>query len=236
MTSRSSRGGGVTSREPREFSLEVSTRSCIGCGERGDALDMIRLVLIESPDGSCSIAPDAKGGAFGRGAHVHPCRECLERGCQRGLSRAFRRDLRADPVALASTIARAFDRRLCGLISGGVRGGLLAVGTDAVADALRAGRAHLILLAADATAAAERTAVQQATERGIVLVYGDKLQLARAIGRAPLETRDGVAVLAVTDMALAAAIRRAWLCAVGLVPAVVRADSPQGVTRLSEDE
>ena len=191
-------------------------RSCVGCGARADQGELVRLVLVVLPDGTSSVVPDAKGGAFGRGAHVHATRECLDKACKKGLSRTFKRDVRADRDALAATIASAFARRIEGLLSGGVRGGHVAIGTDAVADAVSTGKAELVILAADATAAAQRSAVQKMTGAGKSLVFGEKKQLARALGRVVSEERDGVAVCAISNLALATAVRRAWLSAAGL--------------------
>jgi len=64
------------------------TRTCVGCGERASATrgedGLIRLIL--GPGGE--IAVDARGGGFGRGAHVHARPECLRRAVERGLSRS----------------------------------------------------------------------------------------------------------------------------------------------------
>jgi hypothetical protein len=42
------------------------------------------------------------------------------------------------------------------------------------------------------------------------------MRLARALGRKGAQERDGVAVCSITNVALATAVRRAWLCAAGL--------------------
>ena len=62
-------------------------RSCVGCGERVDVAGTHALVrLIVSPEGE--VAVDARGGGFGRGAHVHPRPECLQKAVERGLARS----------------------------------------------------------------------------------------------------------------------------------------------------
>jgi predicted RNA-binding protein YlxR (DUF448 family) len=72
------------------------TRTCVGCGERVDVLavsgpdDLVRLIL--GPNGE--IAVDARGGGFGRGAHVHARRSCLERAARSGLLRATKGNAR----------------------------------------------------------------------------------------------------------------------------------------------
>lgn len=187
-------------------------RTCVGCGKRSPADVLVRLVLDEV---SSTVVPDAKGGSFGRGAHVHASPTCLEQACKKGLPRAFKRDIKADPKALATAIADAFGRRLDGLISGGKRSGLVAVGTDAVIDSVRDRSAFLVLVAADATAAASRNEVRRAIEDGRGLVFGDRMRLAAAVGRRGDAAREGVAVLAITGESLAQEIKRAWLCAGG---------------------
>lgn len=189
---------------------ESPERTCVGCGKRSPADVLVRLVLDEVSGG---VVPDAKGGSFGRGAHAHASPTCLEQACKKGLPRAFKREIKADPRALASAIADAFGRRLDGLLSGGKRSGLVLVGTDAVCEALRDGSALLVVLAADAASAAARNEVQRATGEGKTLVFGDRLRLAAAVGRRGDAAREGVAVLAVTGESLAAEIKRAWLCA-----------------------
>lgn len=100
-------------------------RTCVGCGKRSPADVLVRLVLDEVSGG---VVPDAKGGSFGRGAHVHASPSCLELACKKGLPRAFKRDIKATPQALAGAIAEAFGRRLDGLLSGGKRSGSCSSG------------------------------------------------------------------------------------------------------------
>ena len=209
-----------------------SARTCIGCGVSVSPDELVRLVLAEGPDGIASVVPDAKGGAFGHGAHVHPSPSCLAVACRKGLPRAWKREVRVDPAALAKDITSAFTRRLEGLLHGGIRGGLVVFGGDAVAESVTKGEAVLLLVAADAAAAARRSVVVKMTEAGKSLVFGDKRGLARALGRTTIKAdgtsdeRDGVAVCAVTNVALATAVRRAWLCAVGLSTTAVPVTSP----------
>jgi predicted RNA-binding protein YlxR (DUF448 family)/ribosomal protein L30E len=222
----------------------VHTRACVGCGAHGDALEMVRLVLVEATGGrAAEVVVDARGGAFGRGAHVHPTRACLAAAAKKGLPRVFKREVRADEGSLARAISDAYARRLAGLLSGGARGGHVVIGTDAVTEAAESGRMALVIVAADARAAARRAVVQHATAAGKALVYGDKVLLAKALGRsraraegssADAGVRDGVAVCAVTEQALAEAVRRAWLCAAGLATAAAPADS-QHVSEQSTD-
>ncbi len=184
-------------------------RTCVGCGKRSPAETLVRVVL-----GDKTVVPDAKGGSFGRGAHVHATRECLEVACKKGLPRAFKQEVRADVASLATAIADAHDRRIEGLLMGGLRGGHVIYGTDKVVEALRAGEAKLVLLAADAAAAAARNDVRLATGEGRALVWhGDRMRLGAALGRRGEAAREGVAICAVTSSQLAAEVRKCWLIA-----------------------
>jgi predicted RNA-binding protein YlxR (DUF448 family) len=180
-----------------------SERTCVGCGKHADREDLVRLVLAPV---SNSVVVDAKDGGFGRGAHLHPSVDCVS-AAKKGLSRVFKRDVQVDAEALAKEISSAFARRLEGLLSGGARAGHIAVGGDMVEESLRSGVAKLVLVAADTRTKPPTTDA---------LVFGDKMRLARALGRTRALERDGVGVCSITNVALATAVRRAWLCAVGL--------------------
>ena len=75
-------------------------RTCIGCRERAAKRELLRIVArtdAEDHQGSQSgtwfVAPDPRGTAPGRGAHLHPTTGCLalaER--KRAFSRALRHD------------------------------------------------------------------------------------------------------------------------------------------------
>jgi predicted RNA-binding protein YlxR (DUF448 family)/ribosomal protein L30E len=187
----------------------MNERTCVGCGKRSPADTLVRVVL-----GDKAVVPDAKGGSFGRGAHVHAERTCLEVACRKGFPRSFKQEVRADVASLATAIAEAHDRRLEGLLMGGLRGGHVVYGTDKVVDALRAGEARVVVLAADATAAAARNEVKTATGQGLTLVWsGDRMRLGAALGRRGDAARDGVAICAVTSNELGAEIRKCWLIA-----------------------
>lgn len=63
-------------------------RTCVGCRSKTEKRALIRVV--RSPDGS--IAFDRTGRAAGRGAYIHPSRECLRLALHRG---AIARSLQA---------------------------------------------------------------------------------------------------------------------------------------------
>jgi predicted RNA-binding protein YlxR (DUF448 family)/ribosomal protein L7Ae-like RNA K-turn-binding protein len=182
------------------------TRTCVGCGERVDALgpdgrDLIRLIL--GPDGE--IAVDPKGGGFGRGAHVHARRTCLERAARAGLLRATKGQghLLEDGVdttqtaarvalsagSLARAIQRSMDRRIEGLLVAAVRSRQLARGSDAVTGACRRGDGKLVVVACDAAAAAELTEVRRAVAEGRAVAWGTKARLGAIVAPAAVRGR-----------------------------------------------
>ena len=66
-------------------------RTCVGCRRRTAKAELVRVVATDSGAGLV-LVPDPRGRAPGRGAHVHPTRDCLELALRR---RAFGRALRA---------------------------------------------------------------------------------------------------------------------------------------------
>jgi uncharacterized protein len=65
-------------------------RTCVGCRERATKSELIRIVAV-SNGASTAVAPDLRGSAGGRGAHLHPTVACLELATRR---KAFGRALR----------------------------------------------------------------------------------------------------------------------------------------------
>jgi len=128
-----------------EHQTKKSERTCVGCGKHAEPSALVRLVLGPGD----AVAVDAAGGAFGRGAHVHPSMECVSRACRGGLSKAFRREVKADASALRNEIREAYERRAIGIILGARGAGHLALGADASQDAMKQG-APLVVIATDA--------------------------------------------------------------------------------------
>ncbi|WP_326687643.1 MULTISPECIES: YlxR family protein [unclassified Streptomyces] len=61
-------------------------RTCVGCRERTDKSDLLRVVLVKG-----SLIPDLRGRLPGRGAYLHPVPACLEQAVRRrAFNRAFR--------------------------------------------------------------------------------------------------------------------------------------------------
>ncbi|WP_344291967.1 YlxR family protein [Actinopolymorpha rutila] len=80
---------GRTGREPNTRPHAV--RTCVGCRQRTAKSDLLRVVLARDETATRLVA-DVTGHAPGRGAHLHPTRECLGLAERR---RAFARALRA---------------------------------------------------------------------------------------------------------------------------------------------
>ena len=178
-------------------------RSCVGCGERVDTAGNHALVrLIISPEGE--VAVDARGGGFGRGAHVHPRPDCLQKAVERGLARSAKVKtntlvteagelLPLTREALAEAIRRSTDRRIEGLLLSAKRSRKLAIGADAVRSAWGRGDADLIVVARDAEVS-DMNEVRQAVVEGCGVAWGDKLRLAEFVHGASRTGANGVGV------------------------------------------
>ncbi len=182
--------------DAREAGKAPSRRLCAGCGKRDLADNLVRVVL--GPSGE--VAVDLAGGRFGRGAHVHATKECVEKATKGGLSKAFktRVDAKADDVGAQIAVGAA--RRIEGLLGGARRGKLAIAGGDLVREALRDGTAKLVVVATDAAAAAKLPEIDEAIRQGKAIAFGSKDKLGAIFGR------DEVAVVAVLDVGVAVAI------------------------------
>ncbi len=162
-------------------------RTCVGCGRTVDARELVRLVVAED-----EVAFDLAGGAFGRGAHLHATPECLAK-APRGLSRAYKREMKVTAGRLGAALVAACDRRIQGLLLAARRSGGLTLGTDDAMTALRRG-APLAVVATDAGASlGGRLEMEDAVRQGRAFAWKTKGELGALFGR------DEVAVLAVTD-------------------------------------
>ncbi|AZR72391.1 nucleic acid-binding protein [Anoxybacter fermentans] len=66
---------------------KVPIRKCVGCQERKEKRELIRIV--RSPEGEFSVDPTGK--KPGRGAYICPKLECLEKAIKnKGLERSFK--------------------------------------------------------------------------------------------------------------------------------------------------
>lgn len=177
---------------------------CAGCGQRDAADALLRVVLGPADETGATLAVDAAGGKFGRGAHVHPVAVCVAKAARGGFARVFKTKIATGAEALGEAIVVASHRRIEGLVIGARRGGLLAIGADAVAQALEDARADVVLVASDAAAACRVPGIERAIDGGRALVVGDKKRLGALLGR------DEVAVCAVLHPGVAASVVRAY--------------------------
>lgn len=176
-------------------------RTCAGCGKHALAEELVRVV---HDPGSGEVAVDIAGSGFGRGAHFHGAPECLAKALKGGFARVFKAPVVADAAALSREIVEAADRRIEGLLAGANRARQLAVGADVVVEALRAERAHLVVVARDAAAATKHYEVERAIASGKAIAMSEKQRLGSLMGR------DEVAVIAILHSGVATAVAQTY--------------------------
>ena len=175
------------------------TRTCVGCQTAAPASELVRVVL--GPDGT--LAPDPRGGTFGRGAWMHARPECLVRAVPRGVARALKAEVRTNAEEFSSLMRKAGIRRLLGLVASAWRARKAAVGATAVEEVLSTGKPCLVVVATDAHAAAAGYGVSRAVALGRVLAASTKVELGGVLGRAE------VGVVAILDDGFEAPLREA---------------------------
>ncbi|HEY6078735.1 MAG TPA: DUF448 domain-containing protein [Polyangiaceae bacterium] len=154
-------------------------RTCVGCKASGPPQDLLRLVI--GPDGE--VVPDMAGGAFGRGAWVHPRPQCLAGAVRGGLNRGLKMQVKADLGQLSAQVRDAAVRRAVSLLQAAKRAQQTALGTTALEEKERAEQVELLVMAADAKASAELPAVRRLGQRGRVRLFLSKAELGAALGR-----------------------------------------------------
>jgi predicted RNA-binding protein YlxR (DUF448 family) len=140
---------------------------------------LVRLVV--SDDGQ--VVPDMAGGAFGRGAWVHPRPACLSDAVRGGLSRGFKTKITTTVPELFALLRDAASRRTLSLLQAAQRARLAAVGTIALEEAERDDRVELLVLAGDAKASASLSPVLRLGQRGRVRLFKTKAELGAAFKR-----------------------------------------------------
>jgi predicted RNA-binding protein YlxR (DUF448 family) len=154
-------------------------RTCVGCRASGPPQDLVRLVV--GPEGE--VVPDLAGGAFGRGAWVHPRLACVEGAVRGGLSRGLKTQIKTDVPEVLRHLREAAVRRTFSLLLAAQRAGRAVLGTAALEEAERDGRVELLVLASDAKASADLSAVRRLGQRGRVRLFKSKVELGAAFGR-----------------------------------------------------
>jgi predicted RNA-binding protein YlxR (DUF448 family) len=140
---------------------------------------LVRLVV--SDDGE--VVPDMAGGAFGRGAWVHPRHACLNDAVRGGLSRGLKTKVTTTLPELVALLRDAASRRALSLLQAAQRARLAAVGTIALEEAERDDRVELLVLAGDAKASATLSPVLRLGQRGRVRLFKTKAELGAAFKR-----------------------------------------------------
>ena len=123
----------------------VSQRRCIATGEIHDRSSLLRFVV--GPNGE--LVPDMASRLPGRGLWLTPRRDILENAMARRLfARSARRAI-ITPVGFADRVETLLVRRCLDAIGLGRRAGLAVAGFEKVREAVRTGKATLLLLALD---------------------------------------------------------------------------------------
>jgi predicted RNA-binding protein YlxR (DUF448 family)/ribosomal protein L30E len=174
------------------------TRRCVASGERLEKSALIRFVA--SPDGV--VTPDLEARLPGRGLYVRAREVELALAVKKNLfSRAAKRSLRL-PDDLTERVGRLLLERVQGCLGMARRGGAAVAGYDQVSEALRHGKAHLLIQASDGSPDPRRRLATLATGLPVI-----EPLTAEALG-APFG-RDRLVHLAICGKSIAAALQAA---------------------------
>ncbi len=204
--------GSDGTRPPKPRRKAVPERRCILTGAVAARDGLLRLAL--SPDGV--VLPDPLAKAPGRGAWIGVTRAELEMAMANGklrggLARAHKGASLTIPADLPTLIDQALERIALNRLGIEMRGGMILMGSDKIAEKARSGRISLLMHAVDAGEDGTKKLDQAwrvgrdaegSGARGIVLPL-DRAALSMALGR------DNVVHLAVADRAAAARISQA---------------------------
>lgn len=182
-------------------------RTCAGCTKSVSAEELVRVVIDESSEQAevgAKLAVDLADSKFGRGAHVHPSRECLAKAVKSGFSKSFKTKIASTVEEIGEQLAVSADRRIEGLLAGAKRARLAVSGTDTVREALREETCLLVVVARDAAAAVKASEIEEAISQGRAIAWGNKQILGALFGR------DEVAVCAVLHQGVAASVTKAY--------------------------
>jgi uncharacterized protein len=236
----------------------ASERLCVGCRQSSPREELLRFAIPShamGPDAPL-LVPDPQRKLGGRGVSVHPTRRCVELAVRKGgFARALRKSVQLDVGALCGSAALLYVMRAESLLIAAARRKKLAIGTDAVRDALRGSAppgtpeggtpsgergivvarsapVELLVVAADAEGRREElTATAERLGRRCT-VFGTKFSLGRLFGR------DEVGVLGVLDRGIADEVVRCTAHATELESPVEHGGRAHGgaSVRLSEGE
>lgn len=180
-----------------------SERRCILTGDRLAPEALVRLAL--APDGA--VVPDIAGRLPGRGGWVRLDRALIAHGVQSGrirggLARAFRQSPAGMTVAphLDQWIADLLKDRALHRLGLENRGGCIITGADSVQELVRAGRARLVLHAADAAEDGRRRLARPGL--AVMVIPASRNEIGLALGR------DSVVHAAASDPRAAARVTK----------------------------
>ena len=190
---------------------EEGNRSCAGCRQTDDRDALLRFVVAGALQSGepAQIAPDVRRRAPGRGVSVHPRYRCVEAAVRTG---ALRRGLGVTEAGgtareLSGMAAEQYRRRAAGLLASAQRARRVALGTEAVRDALNARTVKLVLVASDAEGSREELVAAAQRLGQSCLVWNTRQELGRQFGRALL------AIVGVLDAGIATELRHVVRCA-----------------------
>lgn len=209
----------------RELRSRRSMRTCIGCRRSEERQRLIRVVANVASAHGPAWAVDLRRRLPGRAVSLHPARACIEAACknrrvqqQLGIARP------PSAAELKTTIRKAACRALEGHLATARRAGHLAIGADAVEQALdNTGELALVVITPDAGQHLDKT-VAKARQEGIPVVVAYRTaELGQAFGRS------AVAVVGLSRRSKSGAplLGADFFCAVN--------DNAQPITELSEE-
>lgn len=174
-----------------------SERTCVGCRRTVPREDLVRFAIADVPP---FVVPDPQRKLGGRGASVHPTRECITLAVKKGgFARAAKKSVTIDAAALWTSLARLYEQRSDSLLIAASRRKMLVIGTDAVRESLRPSektgevRIEVLVVASDAEGRREELEAGAARIGRRCCVIGTKNSLGRLFGR------DEVGVLGILD-------------------------------------
>lgn len=145
-----------------------STRTCTGCGAKAHPDELERFVLVPEH----GLLHDLRSKAPGRGAHVHARPACLEKAARSGFRRAFKQDVPADPESLLTQVRDAIALRAREALGVAIRSNRVAIGQNAVTEAMQKGQVDLVVLATDASEGTRKKFASNAERKGLKVVSG----------------------------------------------------------------
>ncbi|MEP9381048.1 YlxR family protein [Nocardioides sp. KR10-350] len=83
-------------------------RTCVGCRKRAAKRELLRVTAGSDHEGNPAVVPDPTATAPGRGAHLHPTRECYDLAVRR---KAFTRALRLEGGLSSAPVGDYLDER-----------------------------------------------------------------------------------------------------------------------------